>query len=305
MELMRLLDRAEQLASGSIAFGTRKGYSDAWLLFAQFCAAYGFAAEPAGEEAIFAFVAWLEIQGKGRRASHHVAAISWVHRRKGLMDFTKATRVRMALQGVARVEAEEKMEVRSPFPLEALKAWVRGRRKNITVREHRDPALVALGIRCMRRPGELAELKVRHVQPYEKGMKIFLAKSKTDQTMEGRWLHVDAVPGSDTCPVLLLAKYLGTRGKLHHNEPLFASSKGRHLSSSAVSSVVRNMATAAGRTEKVSGHSLRIAGATLAVRGGMSMPEICAIGGWKSEAVLRYLRDCAVAQRGGSALMGF
>jgi site-specific recombinase XerD len=197
------------------------------------------------------------------------------------------------------------MEVRGPFPIQALRAWVATSRKRKTVRELRDPALVAVGIRCMRRPGELTELRVRHVRPFEKGIKIFLAKSKTDQTMEGRWMHVDEVPGSRTCPVMLLRRYLDSRGKLGPNDVLFANSNGGAISSSAVSSIVKNMCSAAGLADKVSGHSLRIAGATLGLKGGLTLPEICAVGGWKSEAVLRYLRDCAVAQNGGSSRMGF
>jgi integrase len=293
------------LASASTASSTNKGYWAAWRVFLSFCEHFGLDPLPAGQETIFAFVAWLEIQGAGNRASHHVAAISWMHKTRGMVDLTKASRIKMAIQGIQRIEATEKMEVRGPFPIQALRAWVATKRVYPTVREFRDPALVALGIRCMRRPGELCELKVRHVRQYELGVKIFLAKSKTDQAMEGRWMHVDEVPGSATCPVHLLRKYLASRGPVHPDEPLFVSSTGKQMSVSSISSVVKNMVKAAGLLDKVSGHSLRIAGATLAVKGGLSLPDICAIGGWKSEAVLRYLRDSAVAEKGGSSLMGF
>jgi Phage integrase family len=157
----------------------------------------------------------------------------------------------------------------------------------------------------MRRPSELCELRVKHVRPYAMGLKVFLARSKTDQTMEGRWLHVDRVEGSPTCPVHLLGVYLASRGKLDPEAPLFCSSTGKRMSCSSISSVVKHMCKEAGCEDKVSGHSLWIAGATLAVKGGLSIAEICAIGGWKSEAVLRYLRDSAVAEKGGSRLMGF
>jgi hypothetical protein len=123
-----------------------KGYCGAWELFSAFCKSYDLVPLPPSEEVIFAFVAWLEVQGKGRRAAHHVAAISYVLRKKGLMDWTKATWIRIALQGVARLEVEEKMEVRGPFPLVALQRWVAMKRERPTVREWRDPALVALGM---------------------------------------------------------------------------------------------------------------------------------------------------------------
>ena len=300
-----LLERAVELVGASVADSTKGGYKRAFAFFERFCNWLGFQALPASQETIFVFVAWMEVQGLGRRVPHHLSAISWMLRKKGLYDATQDSRVQMAVKATKRVGATEKMEVRGPFPLEALRAWEENKRRRASVRDLRDPALVAVGIRCMRRPGELCELKVRHVREYDKGLKIFLAKSKTDQTMEGRWMHVDAVPGSPICPVYLLQRYLKSRGSLHPDDPLFTGVRGQPMTSSGISSVVKNMCKVAGLEDKVSGHSLRIGGATLAVRGGLSMSEICAIGGWKSEAVLRYLRDCAVAERGGSALMGF
>ena len=135
-------------------------------------------------------------------------------------------------------------------------------------------------------------------------MKVFLPKSKVDQLMKGRWMHVDEVKGSNTCPVKLMrrwCKYRGGRGE----DWFFCGAKGRQLSVSGVSGVVKNMVKEVGRSEKVSGHSLRIAGATLAVKAGLSMAEICAVGGWRSDAVLAYLRDMVVAKKKASKALGF
>ena len=128
-----LLRKAEQLAGASIAQSTHLSYSAAFGLFESFTKSYGARALPAAADTIFSFIAWLEVQGKGRRVPHHIAAVSWMHKKKGLTDYTKAVKVQMALQGVARCEAQEKMDVRSPFPLEALKKWVEGTRKTHSV----------------------------------------------------------------------------------------------------------------------------------------------------------------------------
>ena len=85
-------------------------------------------------------------------------------------------------------------------------------------------------------------------------------------------------------------------------DPLFASDKGKTLTVSAISGIVKNMVKAAEMNVQVSGHSLRIAGATLAVKGGWEMADICAVGGWR---VLLCLRDSAVAQKQGSRSLGF
>jgi integrase len=303
--LSELLRRGERLVDKSKTEGTIRGYGREWKGFVSFAKVFGFRVFPAETEAIFSYIAWLELQGKGRKARKVCCAIKWEHKRKGVKDNVGDGRIQLALQGVDRVCAGENMDIREPFPMEALKKWVEGKRKFVTVREGRDPAMVAVGMRCMRRPSELCDLKWRHVRKYEGGLKVFLARSKTDQTMEGRWLHMDRVEGSVTCPVGLLEEYMGSRKGAGADDYLFVSAKGTAMSCSAVSSVVKNMVKEAGINVKVSGQSLRIGGATEAVRGGWLMPEICAVGGWKSEAVLRYLRDVGVARNGGSRSMGF
>ena len=85
----------------------------------------------------------------------------------------------------------------------------------------------------------------------------------------------------------------------------FFNSSGGKLSTNAVSDIVRKMVKEAGLKVQASGQSLRIAGATLAVKAGWEMAEICAVGGWRSDAVLLYMRDCAVAEKKGSTSMGF
>lgn len=141
-------------------------------------------------------------------------------------------------------------------------------RRRTSTREFRDPALVAIGMRCMRRPGKLASLKRKHVQWTENGLRIFLEKSKTDQMKAGRWLHVDVVKGSQTCLVFLLERHMRTAAYQGEEDPLFASGKGKALTMSVVSSIVKNMVKAAEMGVQVSGHSLRIAGATLVVKVG-------------------------------------
>jgi len=65
------------------------------------------------------------------------------------------------------------------------------------------------------------------------------------------------------------------------------------------------MVQAAGRTEKVSSHSLCIGGATAAIEGGLTREQTMTIGGWNSEAVNRYLRARELAVMQVSQRMGF
>ena len=104
------------------------------------------------------------MNGKGKQVGAYMAAIRWYHRMKGDEGETDKKRVRLVEKGITRVSATEgNLEERQPFPLVALKSWVREKRGE-GIRVKRDPAMVALGIRCMRRPSELTYLRRRHVK---------------------------------------------------------------------------------------------------------------------------------------------
>ena len=51
-------------------------------------------------------------------------------------------------------------------------------------------------------------------------------------------------------------------------------------------------------------HSIRIGRATLALKAGLSLEQICSIDDWKSDAVHLYLRPLAVVKLEVSSLMG-
>ncbi len=76
---------------------------------------------------------------------------------------------------------------------------------------------------------------------------------------------------------------------------------GRH---DHVNQLAKRIAVNFGLQGLYTGYSFRIAGATWGATGGMSIAEIQAIGGWKSEAVLRCLRGAAAVVSGASARIG-
>ena len=168
----------------------------------------------------------------------------------------------------------------------------------------RDCAVIAVGLRTMRRPGELGQIKGRHVRDRNGLLEIFIRKSKTDQHAQGRWIPIDPSRNPLTSPDAILREMLEAWGQ-ESDAPIFRSIAGKQLSAQAVSSIVRKRAAQVGLEGRYTGHSLRIGGAVLALQGGMTMAEIRAVGGWKSDAVLRYLRAIEVALGGASEKMGF
>lgn len=77
----------------------------------------------------------------------------------------------------------------------------------------------------------------------------------------------------------------------------------------AVTAAIQNMATFAGLSGEEASHfsaySLRIGGATAMMVAGCTTEQIRANGGWKSDAVMQYLRVRQLAAQGLSSQMGF
>ena len=132
-------------------------------------------------------MAYLDLMGFPKKADKFISAIKWKH---NVCDavYPKSRRIDLVIKACRKEVGEEghkEKDMREPFPLEVLKQWMK-LPKLSHVRKNRDLALVALGIRCMRRPSELAFLKCRNVKFTDSGgMNLFLEVSKTDQLKEG------------------------------------------------------------------------------------------------------------------------
>lgn len=165
--------------------------------------------------------------------------------------------------------------------------------------------MVAVGLRCMRRPGEVVALMGKDVRRIEEGVVIRIRSSKTDKFRKGKDIPMDKGHNKLTCPVRLLEDWMEF-AKVGQEEFLFPNmNTGGKWSTSGIATAVKGMATQAGMRGKFTGHSLRIGGATAAMKGGMSLAMIKAIGGWESAVVLVYLRAIGAAQAGASRMMGF
>jgi integrase len=240
---------------------------------------------------------------RGGVARVAVCAVAFREVRAGRPSPLEDRQLKLVLDAVDREwGAQAVRRTRDPFPVEALRRWVEQHDGAWTWIAARDAAIVALGLRAMRRAGELGALEWADVVDVsDREIKVCVRKSKTDQTGKGHDIYIEAT-GEPTCPIRLLRGYKAmcadTTGRV------FRSTTGGPLSSSAVSSVCRRVVAAAGLTAAVSSHSLRIGGATAAMEGGLSKEQIMAIGGWKSNSVERYLRARETAALGTSQRMG-
>ena len=159
----------------------------------------------------------------------------------------------------------------------------------------RDRALLLLAYDSMCRRSELVSLKVMdiHLQELDnKGhMKIRLRKSKTDQELQGGWIHPSERSADAITAWITQAKlddgYL-FRGINNAIDITY------ELKSSQINRIYKRLAKDAKLPkeviEHISGHSMRVGAAQDLLKSGASMPMIMNRGRWsKTDTVMRYL----------------
>jgi integrase len=159
----------------------------------------------------------------------------------------------------------------------------------------RDRALIALGMALAARRSELVALDVADLAWEDKGLRVTIRRSKTDQEGQGA---VVAVPeGRRLTPLLHLRVWLAfagiTEGAVFR--PLWKGGRLRdaRLSDHAVARIVQARAAAAGLDpSRYAGHSLRAGFVTAAARAGADIWKIQQVSRHKSLQVLSgYVRD--------------
>jgi integrase len=162
-------------------------------------------------------------------------------------------------------------------------------------RSIRDRAILALGMAAALRRSELVGLELRDLELVDKGLKLTLRYSKTDQEGEGQEIAVPA--GKVLKPLERLKAWLAVRG--HGAGPLFyqIDPQGRPTDAPMSDrSIARLIQKYAGRVgidpEAVAGHSLRAGFLTEASRNGATIAKMQEVSRHKKvEVLLGYVRS--------------
>jgi hypothetical protein len=178
-------------------------------------------------------------------------------------------------------------------------------------------SVVIIGTRLLLRRSEVANADCGHVGTFSQSMvELDPGFTKTDKLGLHGALKIDrsAKEEKATCPYEILLRWMRKRVamKARKKDPLFCWEDGTRISAEDVSDMVKLVALHSKLDIPVSGHSLRITGATLLALSGMPFDRIQAIGRWKSDTHLTYIRDLSVNRgsvndwkKGISAAMGF
>lgn len=310
------VEQARYYAKNARAKSTRQRYRQAMQGFMQWCELNNRETLPATGDTIAAFAASLASSNKPSTISLKISSIAAAHKLAG-HEFDRRA-VSLVLSGIMREKGSVPRKV-AALKTKAIREII-GMMKNTPI-EMRDKAILLLGFAGALRASEISGLDISREQAEgstgfidfdERGLKITLTRSKTDQ--EGRGQEV-AVPYGQTalCPVRAVQAWLevGTRasGALFEVIRKGGNLTGKRLDRFAVRRIVKRRAEAAGVASTdgnaVSAHSLRAGFCTDAAAAGCSIAEIQRQSRHRSVDVLMgYVREAEMFENNALNKMG-
>lgn len=298
--------RANRAASK--ADETKRGVTKNWDAFGRWCTARRVAALPASPLLVEAYLVYLAddhpvldrsgaLVRKGMRPSsvrQALWAINLRHRLAGVDEPGQSEVVRTAMAGIRRRKVHRQKQ-QAPLTIEQIAAVPFGD----DLKSLRDKALLLVGFAGCFRRSELVSLRIEDLEESRFGLRVYLARSKTDAEGKGAWVDiVRAESYPRACPVSALQTWLRaanvTTGPLFRRLSLSKTTPvGPSLSGVTVDAIVKRAAVSLGLDPaKYGGHSLRAGKATYLARINKSPSLVAKHGRWKSmDMVLRYYRD--------------
>lgn len=274
--LAKDVEAARRYAAAWKSDATRRAYGSDWRIFTAWCDSRSIEPIPAAPAAVALFLASEADAGTapstiGRR----LAAIGYIHQTKGFdppQSAPGSQAIRDVLAGIRRTHGARKTRKQALLAdmLADMLATIEGREP----RAVRDRAILAVGMAGAFRRSELVAIQLDEVEMVPEGMRILIAKSKTDQESLGAEI---AIPeGRRIRPKALLVEWVRLSG--FTEGPVFRklTPQGRitakPMSDRGVALVVKARAEAAGfNPDQVSAHSLRAGFLTEAARSGASI----------------------------------
>jgi integrase len=208
-EPAELIDDAQRYAAAAQAINTTRAYASHWNQFQGWCERYQLISLPAPAAVIALYLTSLAKRGLAvSTVRRRAAAIARAHRQHGHLPATSDPSVLTVMEGIARVHGaapnKKTALLRDPL-LELIDRIDTG-----TNAGQRDRALLLLGFAVGLRRSELVALTVEDLSPSPDGLRIRIARSKTDQHGLGHELLVVYAEPPRPCPVRALRHWLDT-----------------------------------------------------------------------------------------------
>lgn len=269
----------------SKASNTLRAYQADYKDFGRFCIKHGFKSMPTEPKIISLYLTHLSQTSKFSTLKRRLASISVIHRLSGHYIDAKHPVITENLMGIKRVKGSYQ-KAKKPILINDLKLIVNVIDKEKNERKKfKDRALILIGFAGGFRRSELVAILYDDVDFVPEGVKIFIKRSKTDQSGEGMTKAIPYFSNRDYCPVISLKKWL--------EKSEIKSGKIFDMADKSVALTVKKYTAIAGLdSKKYSGHSLRSGFVTSVAELGAEERNIMAMTGHKTtQMVRRYIQE--------------
>ncbi|MDC0423627.1 site-specific integrase [Candidatus Pelagibacter sp.] len=265
---------------------TIRAYQSDYNDFSLFCSKNGFQAMPTQPKILALYITHLSSYSKYSTLKRRLASISILHKTKGHYIDTKHPIIMENLMGIKRTNGSNQ-KGKKPLLINDLKILINAidQSNEKDKRKIRDKALILIGFSGGFRRSELVDIEYEDLEFVSEGVKIFVKRSKTDQSGEGMTKAIPYFDNQNFCPVIALKNWI----------EIFDLKKSRifNISDKSVALIIKKYANYAGLdSHRYAGHSLRSGFATSTAESGAEERNIMAMTGHKStEMVRRYIKE--------------
>ncbi len=268
----------------SKAMNTVRAYRSDFNDFALFCSKLNLKSLPTDPKIVSLYLTHLSKNSKFSTLKRRLASIKMMHKYKGHYLDTKHPIIVENLIGIKR-QIGVYQKAKKPLLFNEIKMIIKkiDQISQSSIKKQRDKALILVGFAGGFRRSELVSITRDDVEFVKEGVKIFVKKSKSDQSGEGMIKAIPFFKYNDYCPVENLRLWMFE----NRNDKIFP------ISDKNVALIIKKYALKAGLDEKkYAGHSLRSGFATTTAESGASERNIMAMTGHKSvDMVRRYIKE--------------
>ena len=269
----------------SKAHNTLRAYQADFKDFKLFCIKNGLVSLPTEPKILSIYLTHLSSFCKFSTLKRRLASIKVIHKIKGHYLDTKHPIITENLLGIKRVHGV-KQKSKKPLLINDLKLIINqiNEEKN-EIKKFKNKSLILIGFAGGFRRSELVSIEYDDIDFVTEGVKIFIKRSKTDQTGEGMIKAIPYFENSSYCPVIALKQWLEISN--------LKSGKIFNISDKSVALIIKKYALLAGLDyTKYAGHSLRSGFATSTAEMGADERSIMAMTGHKTtQMVRRYIQE--------------
>ena len=270
----------------SKANNTVRAYESDFKDFSIFCLKNGLKPLPTEPKILSIYLTHLSKISKFSTIKRRIASIKVVHKIKGHYLDAKHPIIMENLLGIKRVYGSFQRS-KKPLLINNLKDIIKAidESKEKYIKKLRDKTLLLVGFSGGFRRTELVSIEYDDIEFVSEGVKIFVKRSKTDQSGEGMVKAIPYFDNEEFCPVKNLNLWL--------TQSNISTGKIFNISDKSVALIVKKYANLAGLdAAKYSGHSLRSGFATSTAESGAEERNIMAMTGHKTtQMVRRYIKE--------------